>query len=350
MLWSRSGRVHLVGLTFFFVFEFLFNYPRVLVAFGLPLPVYVLICAVFAAHLWWFNYAIVQLVHRVYTGQHKKLRSRLFAFLCIIPVSVLLTTAFQSLFFSWLNNRHTALNFYVHYEDVGMNLLYSLIIIFFLEQLYYFRSWTQALTESAALRQQSVETQLDALRSQVNPHFLFNSLNSLSALILSNPAQAVTFVHKLSGVYRYLLQSNDRHLVTLEEELDFLKAYLHLLQTRFGQALQFTLKVDPVCAGLLIPPLTLQLLVENAVKHNIVAVEQPLSLVVFTEGERLLVQNNLQRKRTHITSHQFGLANLCSRYRLMTDAPVTIAATDDSFLVNLPLLKTNRYEGADHRG
>ena len=238
--------------------------------------------------------------------------------------------------------------FYIHYEDVGMNLLYSLIIIFFFELIHYFRNWTTAVTESALLKQKNAETQLDALKSQVNPHFLFNSLNSLSSLIQSDPLKAVDFVHKLSGVYRYLLQSNDKKLITLKEELNFLRAYLHLLQTRFGKALHYSITFDPVSENYLIPPLTLQLLVENAVKHNIVSTDHPLILVITTNNDRLLVKNNLQKRKSPVVSHHIGLVNLLSRYQIVTDAEVEISETQEAFVVNLPLIKTSIYEGVNN--
>jgi LytS/YehU family sensor histidine kinase len=214
--------------------------------------------------------------------------------------------------------------------------------------MHYFRNWTTAVTESAVLKQKNMETQLDALKNQVNPHFLFNSLNSLSSLIQSNPPRAVNFVHKLSGVYRYLLQSNDKDLVALKEEVAFLQAYLQLLQIRFGKALHYLITINSAYESHFIPPLTLQLLVENAVKHNIVSIDQPLSIEVYNVHDRLVVKNNLQKRRSPVVSHHIGLVNLLSRYSLVTKAEVEISETGESFVVNLPLIKTSLYEGIDH--
>jgi hypothetical protein len=349
MKWIRKNKVHLLGLTFFFVFDFIFYYPKVFMALNLGLPVYLFICFVFALHIWFFNYGIVYLVHRIFTNLQNKIKQRVLAFLFILPFNVLLITGFQSFFFSWLNNKGSSPEFYVHYEDVGMNLLYSMIIVFFLELMHYFRNWTTAVTESAELKQRSMQTQLDALKTKVSPHFLFNSLNSLSALIQSNPPKAVNFVHKLSEVYRYLLLSDERVLIKLKEELDFSYAYLHLLQTRFGDALQYSITIDPAYESYLIPPITLQLLLENAVKHNIVSSDQPLKIEVYTLDGRLVVKNNLQKRKTPVISHHVGLVNLLSRYQLITTDAVEIAETLEAFVVNLPLVKKNVYEGNDHR-
>ena len=345
----RQRQVHLLGISFFFVFDFIFYYPKVFLGIPIGLPLYLFICFIFAMHIWFFNFGIVYLVRRIFTGLQTRISKRVLAFLLILPFNVLLITFFQSFFFSWLNNRDNSPQFYVHYEDVGMNLLYSLIIIFFLELMYYFRNWTTAVTESAAIKQKTIETQLDALKGQVNPHFLFNSLNTLSSLIHSNPSEAVNFVHKLSGVYRYLLQSSDKNLIRLQRELDFLGAYLHLLQARFGKALNFSITIDPAYEDHLVPPLTLQLLVENAVKHNIVSINQPLLVEVYTVNDKLVVKNNLQKRKTPVVSHHIGLVNLFTRYSLVTDVEVQIEETTEAFVVNLPLIKTSPYEGIDHR-
>jgi LytS/YehU family sensor histidine kinase len=209
--------------------------------------------------------------------------------------------------------------------------------------------WSKAVKEAASLKQSNLETQLHSLKSQVNPHFLFNSLNSLSSLIQSNPAQASTFVHKLSGVYRYLLQSNEQDLITVREELNFLRSYLHLLHTRFGPALQYQINVEEAVVQYLIPPITLQLLVENAVKHNIVAADKPLRIEVYNEGDQLLVKNNLQKRKIPVASNQVGLRNIFAKYQLLTTAAVEVQENDNAFVVALPFIQKPVYEGIDHR-
>jgi LytS/YehU family sensor histidine kinase len=170
----------------------------------------------------------------------------------------------------------------------------------------------------------------------------------LSSLIQSSPQQAVAFVHKLSGVYRYLLQSSDRNLIELKEELDFLNGYLHLLQTRFGNALQYVINIDPAYEGYFVPPFTLQLLVENAVKHNIVSIDRPLTVEVYNVDDRLVVKNNLQKRKSSVVSHNIGLVNLLSRYSLVTKTEVEIAEMPEAFVVSLPLIKKSPHEGVDY--
>jgi hypothetical protein len=349
MTWIEHKKVHLFGIAFFFLFDFIFYYARVITYLGLPLSIYLFICLVFALHIWFFNYLIVYLVHHRLPGLQQRLTKRLIAFLMVIPISVLLSTLFQSFFFSLLNNNTGPGKFFVHYEDIGTNLLYSLIIVFFLELRYYFQHWTKAVTQTAELQQRNMEAQLDSLRNQVSPHFLFNSLNSLSSLILQSPEQAVTFVHKLSSVYRYLLQRKDKNLVELKEELNFLQSYLHLLQTRFGRAFQCDVQISHLQEQYLIPPFTLQLLVENAVKHNVVAIDEPLFIEVYTHDDRIVVKNSLQKRKGTVPSTGIGLVHIISKYALVTDTEVEITETNEAFVVTLPLINPITHERTDYR-
>ena len=166
------------------------------------------------------------------------------------------------------------------------------------------------------MEQEKTDIQLRALQAQVNPHFLFNSLNSLSSLIDDEPQRAGQFVDELSIVYRYLLKANDQALTTLAGELDFIQSYYHLLKTRYGSGLDLTIQVKADHLTRLLPPLTLQLLVENAVKHNVTSPKRPLSLAIFTdEAGYLIVRNNLQRKQVRVLSNGVGLSTIASQLR-----------------------------------
>jgi len=150
--------------------------------------------------------------------------------------------------------------------------------------------------EAEQLKKAQLQTQFDSLKEQVNPHFLFNSLNSLSSLIATNPDKAEAFVEEMSRVYRYLLRSNEEQLTTLQKEMDFIESYNMLLQTRFGSGFQPVLQIEEKKKEWLLPPMTLQLLIENAVKHNIVDPDTPLVVQLYTKDEKLVVRNNLQKK------------------------------------------------------
>ncbi len=191
------------------------------------------------------------------------------------------------------------------------------------------------------LKQEMTEMQMRALQNQINPHFLFNSLNSLSSLIADEPQKAEEFVDEMSTVYRYLLRSNEGELTTLRNELGFIRSYYHLLKTRHGRGIQLEVAVDGPSQNYLLPPLTLQLLVENAVKHNVVSAETPLRIRIGTEGiNSLFVRNTLQRKMgSRISSTQKGLLNISEKYRLLNQPALRIAETDAVFEVAVNLIQ-----------
>lgn len=189
------------------------------------------------------------------------------------------------------------------------------------------------------LEQEKTDAQLRALQAQVNPHFLFNSLNSLSSLIDENPSQASEFVDELSLVYRYLLRANDQPLTSLSNELDFIRSYFRLLKTRYGNGLDLDVLVSPLQYGQLLPPLTLQLLVENAVKHNVVQAKRPLKVqILTTESGQLMVRNNLQRKNTPVLSNGVGLSSILTQYQRLEQPSPVVTDDNDEFAVTLPLI------------
>lgn len=206
----------------------------------------------------------------------------------------------------------------------------------------YHRDQLEAELAVERLKQEKNEVHIRALQAQVNPHFLFNSLNSLSALIEDDTQRAGVFLDELSSVYRYLLRANDQHLTSLATELSFIQSYSHLLQTRHGEALRVSWQVDPPLLTRQLPPLTLQLLVENAVKHNIALPSQPLTIAITTEGQdRLVIRNNIQRKTVRVASNGVGLANIWSKYQMLNLPEPVIQEDKGQFVVTLPLIDAN---------
>jgi len=193
--------------------------------------------------------------------------------------------------------------------------------------------------EKELLKRESLKAQLNALKTQVNPHFLFNNLNTLSAIIPENPKQAVDFVQQLSKVYRHILEVQDEQSIPLKDELDVLRAYAFLLQTRFGNNLDITIDVPPEKLKKGIVPLSLQILMENAIKHNIVSEEKPLRVNVFAENGNLVVSNNLQKKNQVNESTGIGLDNIRNRCRLMGSGQMEVTENGSSFTVSIPLIE-----------
>ncbi len=220
-----------------------------------------------------------------------------------------------------------------------VSFLLILLIGTLYESVFLYSRWRESIVETERLRRENVESQLEGLRSQVNPHFLFNSLNTLSYVIPEDPPRAVRFVQMLSRVYRYILEIRDKKTTTLEEELDFLDAYVFLLQERFGNNLHIERRVPAHLQQHQIVPLSLQILFENAIKHNIISSDRPLTIEVFEQAGKLVVRNNLQRKKQTMLSTQVGLPNIRSRYAFFTNDTVDVEETDQYFAVHLPLLK-----------
>ncbi|GAB3182353.1 sensor histidine kinase [Telluribacter humicola] len=218
-------------------------------------------------------------------------------------------------------------------------ILYGILIGGFYELLFLVKAWNTATQEAEQLKKVNLLVQLESLKNQVKPHFLFNSLNTLTGLVEKDPDRAVKFIAELSKVYRYLLQSNEKELIGLTQELQFTEAYFFLLQTRFGTGISLDVRVDEAAQQLQIPPLTLQILVENAVKHNQVSVRKPLRVEIRSEdGKWLVVENNFQPKRQAAPSNGMGLNNITTKYRLLNQPQVQIFNDETNFTVKVPLL------------
>lgn len=203
---------------------------------------------------------------------------------------------------------------------------------------YY--QWKKAIIEAERLQKINWESRYEGLKQQVNPHFLFNSINTLSSLIYEDKAEAGRYVKEMSRVYRYLLRNNDDELVPLQTELDFIQSYYHLLRTRFGSGIHLKVEVPQRHTASLLPPLTLQMLVENAVKHNNVSRDAPLTVTLACTGEGwLLVKNNLQPKQGRVDSTGIGLANIREKYKLLGLPDVELRHSQDAFTVLIPLVE-----------
>ncbi|HVG12375.1 MAG TPA: histidine kinase [Flavisolibacter sp.] len=226
---------------------------------------------------------------------------------------------------------------------VVMNCFYGLMsvwkIVATFEIFYVSKFIYKMEQEKQELLQANLQRQLDSLRDQVSPHFLFNNLNVLSTLITKDPDKADEFVEELSNVYRYLLRNSEDNLTPLNEELKFIESYNHLLKTRFGDGYQPEINVDRELKQYKLPPMTLQLLVENAVKHNVVSRDQPLRLQLYTKDHELVITNNLQPRIKTMHSAGVGLENIRSKYKLLNQADIKINKTEKDFTITLPLVK-----------
>ena len=221
---------------------------------------------------------------------------------------------------------------------IALNIFMVLSVILSIFGYHFFVRWKQERIIAAELEKEKAIVQYDNLKSQLNPHFLFNALSSLNSLIFENPQLASDFLQQLSKVYRYVLENKEKNLVTLHKEINFVNHYVKLLETRFGEGLTVTFEVDEASKEKMIVPVTLQILLENAVKHNTTSKDNPLHIIVSTAGGYLSVTNNLQRKHAIEVSNKQGLENLRNLYRYVSDMPVEVVETPDSYEIRIPLI------------
>lgn len=204
---------------------------------------------------------------------------------------------------------------------------------------YSLKLWKESLAEKEKLEQLTILHEFETLKSQVNPHFLFNCFNTLSSLISEDRKQAEIFLDELSKVYRYLLRNNEDGLSTLQTEIRFIESYYRLLRTRHGEAVQLKTEIDKKYDLYLLPSLSLQMLVENAVKHNVLSGNKPLMIDIFTtSGNKLVISNNLQLRTVKSASNRIGLENIRSKYDLLNYNGFQILQDKKSFSVVLPLI------------
>ncbi|WP_064967765.1 2TM domain-containing protein [Tenacibaculum ovolyticum] len=227
--------------------------------------------------------------------------------------------------------------------------LFAIIISLGIAVFYHARgfmiNWKDSVKQETTQHEIVAKTEtakFETLKNQIDPHFLFNSLNVLTSLIGENPNQAERFTTKLSKIYRYVLEQRNKELVPLEEELKFARAYMELLQMRFEDAVQFNIPLEVSNSELKIVPLSLQLLLENAVKHNVVSSLKPLEINIFEKEGFLKIKNNINPKETLGKSTKVGLRNIADRYGLITNKSVEITNNNKIFTVSLPLLTKTR--------
>ena len=255
--------------------------------------------------------------------------------LFIMPPSVLL------IFFVY--SHYHLFGYQLRRMDLAQGLLvgWSVNLVFetLYESDYVLGKYKESVLEKRKLQEFSLQQEFDTLKGQVNPHFLFNCFNTLSSLIAEDKAKAETFLNELSKVYRYLLRNNEDGVSTLQNELKFIESYYQLLRTRHGEAIELNIEIDKRYESYLLPSLSLQLVVENVVKHNVLSKNKPLVIDIFTTaGNKLVVNNNLQRRTAKASSSKVGLKNIRSKYELLGQPGLQVMEDKSNFTVVLPLI------------
>ena len=251
-----------------------------------------------------------------------------------IPVSILLLIGWYHIF------KAGVVNWNVVTESTLIIMICVVFIVHVYETFFLVKESENEMLKNAQLARAKVEAELEALKNQIDPHFIFNSLNTLSHLIEEKPQRAKQFNDNLADVYRYILQNKRRELVLLREEVGFLNDYFSLLVIRFEKAVQLNTSIsDSGMDQFLIPPISLQVLVENAIKHNEFSDALPLVIDIDLQQEVLIVHNRVHKKILRKPSSRIGLNNLDERYKLTTGKEIVVDATEHDFTVSLPVLK-----------
>lgn len=226
-------------------------------------------------------------------------------------------------------------------DTAGMiygSLIVTFVISTFMHGRGFLQNWKEAAIDAEKSKKESIKAQYESLKNQVNPHFLFNSLNALTNLVYQDQDKAAKFIKQLSEVYRYVLDTRDKEVVPIDEEVKFLKSYLYLQQIRFGDKLKVDMALDSIQG--MIAPLALQMLVENAIKHNVISEELPLAIKIFVSAGKIVVENTLQKKSIlPEDSPGLGLENIRRRYEFLSNQKVEVVADTTSFRVYIPLIK-----------
>ncbi len=227
------------------------------------------------------------------------------------------------------------------YYQFGLWITLTIVIIFHV--VYFYNRYQQSKIKEQKVIAGTASAKFDALKNQLDPHFLFNSLNVLTSLIEENPENAQKFTTSLSKVYRYVLEQKNKELVSVDEELEFAKTYMSLLKMRFEDSIIFDIPEKAINPESKVVPLSLQLLLENAVKHNIVTTTKPLHIKIYEANDALVVENNLQSKQIVKKSSGVGLSNIMQRYDLLTNRKININKEANRFAVAIPMLTKQIY-------
>lgn len=225
------------------------------------------------------------------------------------------------------------------FKNIATAVIISIVVTAIWESIALFNLWKTSVLEAERLKREHLQSQFQSLKAQINPHFLFNSLNALSSLIHTDTEKAEQFIDEFAKVYRYVLEVKDRNVIELKEELRFMDSFLFLQQMRFGENLVVEQEVDAALFVDGIPPLALQEVIENAIKHNEISQRKPLKIEVYSEGRELIVRNNLQPRQEDVPSTGSGLKNLRDRYSMFAHVTPSFMTNGSHYIARLPLIE-----------
>jgi two-component system LytT family sensor kinase len=241
-------------------------------------------------------------------------------------------------------NRYEAWESFLHlsYDLIFGIFMFYLLILAFNGIIFYYSEWKEYQLQTERLMRENIQARYDALRNQIDPHFFFNSLSVLTNLVYKSPDLSADYITQLAKTYRYILDKKFENLVPVQTELDFLDAYLFLIRIRHQQSIQFITDISEKAKTKgMIPPVTLQMLIENAIKHNRFSAQDPLLINIKSEGNFLIVSNRVRLKANPEISSGIGLENIQKRYALISNTNIDISQTEEMFIVKLPIITSS---------
>jgi len=298
--------------------------------------------ALITLSIWEGSRLMEPLFNRIIQRQKNKIKALGLFFAIAAVLTTILTTGVVFLVSMVLHDHNVSETII----PLKLNLIYAWLanLLFHLLNAitYYFTEYKTKWIEAEELKRMSAQAELQLLKSQINPHFLFNNLNVLSALVMKNTEEANRFIEEFSKVFRYILNNHDKELVNIKTELDYIKPYIFLLKKRFAEGLDISVDIPPDQEKFYIIPASIQMLIENAIKHNVVSRNRPLHIRVHTNGNNtIIVSNNLQLRESVDNSTKIGLKNIIKRYWLVSGRKVEVFKDENAFTVTLPLLSLN---------
>jgi two-component system, LytTR family, sensor kinase len=305
-----------------------------------------IIIALVYTSVYWFSFRFIfKYIALKYKGTSQNKKRQIITAICVL-IGYFCIQIILDIFLKSLLQKYTMVTEPNSVLKLITSMVFTVLIMAVYEGIYLSHQIRKSEEEKNLIIRENINSQLAGLKNQINPHFLFNSLNTLSSLVHEDAERADAFIGKLSKVYRYILDKNDEHLVTLKDELNYLNSYVYLMKERFGENLVYIEEIDNAHLNKYILPLSLQITFENCVKHNMISKEKPLFITVkaTSPGDYLTISNNLQKIKFPNTKTAVGLDNIIKRYGFFTKKEVVIEEQQAIFKVALPLLQKEAFK------
>ncbi len=332
-------RALFISIMIFFVLTIIPVLNGGIVSFDNHLKINFLYTMLYGMFLYYANAVLFMFLDSIYKNNRYAVKRLIIGFLSSFILSLFIIFLLR-IFEDVIIEKHP-LSEFLEYEKPANYIvpsIVSFVVLLGIHALYFYKSLQENRVKEQKIIAGTASAKFESLKNQIDPHFLFNSLNVLSSLIEENPDNAQRFTTSLSKIYRYVLEQKDKELVSLEEELSFAKTYMDLLKMRFENSLFYELPTTILNPEAKVVPLSLQLLLENTVKHNVVSEQRPLHIRIYVEGDYLAIQNDYQKKEVLQERKGVGLQNIINRYGIITNRKVLIEQNEQTFTVKIPVL------------